>query len=204
MAFSDEYEKLGDKDREQFGAVVNALLCHTFIIRQTGGDGRYNEDYYFAHRNIELINEYLEVIGCKASDDTLYGVFYLSSFPDQARTHFDKLTTQMIYTLRLIYEEKRDELQSASVVITVGEFITKMLETELITKKPANKDIAASLRRIENASIISKDKGQYDNENTKIMILPSILMVLSDSKLKATLDKLKGADDAEEAEDEEA
>ena len=106
----------------------------------------------------------------------------------------------MIYTLRLVYEERRDALDSSFVAITTGELITKMLETDLIDKKPSNKDISQALRKIRETNVIAKGKGNFDDENTKIMILPSILILLSETKLKETFDKLRKDADKEEAE----
>lgn len=203
MAFSKEYEKMSDKDRECLGRVINSLLAHTFILKQdfSAENVRFNDDYYFASANIDLINEYLSVIGCRADNNTFYGIISLSLFPDSSRAHFDKFTTQMIYTLRLIYEERRDSLDSAFIAITTGELITKMIETDLIDKKPSNKDLVLALRKIRDANVIAKGKGSFDNENTKIMILPSILLILSETKLKETFEKLrKDTTDGEEAE----
>ena len=202
MSFSDEYEKLNDKDKECFGRVVSNLLGHTFILKQdfSAESLRFNDDYYFASANIELINEYLGIIGCRADNNAFYGIISLSQFPDSSRAHFDKFTTQMIYTLRLIYEERRDVLDSSFVAITTGELITKMLETDLIDKKPSNKDISQALRKIRETNVIAKGKGNFDDENTKIMILPSILILLSETKLKETFDKLRKDTDKEEAE----
>ena len=203
MGFSDEYEKLSDKDKEKFGRVINNLLAHTFILKQdfTAEGMKFNEDYYFAAANIDLVNSYLEVIGCRADNNTLYGVFCLSAFPDSARKHFSKLSTQMIYTLRLIYEERRDALDSAYVSITAGELVTKMMETELIDRKTSNKDITLALRNIKDANVIEKGKGSFDNESTRIMILPSILMLLSETKLRETFDKLRKDTADEETDD---
>lgn len=202
MAFSDEYEKMNDREKECFGRVINNLLGHTFILKQdfSAESIKFNDDYYFASANIDLINEYLNVIGCRADNNTFYGIISLSQFPDFARTHFDKFTTQMIYTLRLIYEERRDALNSSFVALTIGELITKMLETDLIDKKPSNKDIVLALRKIRDANVIAKGKGNLDAENTKIMILPSILLLLSETKLKETFDKLRKDTDKEGAE----
>lgn len=202
MAFSDEFDKLTDKDKDNFKRVVNTLLARTFILKQdfTTDGVKFNDDYYFASANIDLINEYLDVIGFRADNNTLYGILSLSRFPDSARAHFDKFTTQMIYTLRLIYEERRDALDSSFVATTVGQLITKMMETDLIDKKPSNKDISQALRKIKDANVIAKGKGPFDNENTRIMILPSILLLLSESKLKETFEKLRNDTDEEEIE----
>ncbi len=206
MAFSDEYEKLSDKDKERFGKAVNTLLTRTFILKQDlAEDGmKFSDEYYFASANIDLINSYLEVIGCRADNNTLYGVLSLASFPDSYRTHFDKLATQMIYTLRLIYEERRDALDTVFVSITAGELITKMIDINLFDRKPSNKDISQALRKIRNANIIEKGKGAFDSENTRIMILPSILMVLSETKLRETFERLRKESSSEEDADENA
>jgi hypothetical protein len=57
-----------------------------------------------------LFQEDLKYSGFQLERDSNYGVISLSSSYDANRQKFDRLTTLMVYVLRLIYEEEREIL----------------------------------------------------------------------------------------------
>ena len=121
----DNYEKLSLAERETFARVTNQLLAHSFLLSDEfdykEGISKVNRDYIFLERNYELFTEYLELAGFGLVRDSGYGVVSLTSGYDGSRVHFDKLTTIMLYALRLIYEEEREKLTlSKEVALTVG------------------------------------------------------------------------------------
>ena len=139
----DNYEKLSLAERETFARVTNQLLAHSFLLSDEfdykEGISKVNRDYIFLERNYELFTEYLELAGFGLVRDSGYGVVSLTSGYDGSRVHFDKLTTIMLYALRLIYEEEREKLTlSKEVALTVGELVHKLINLGAIGKKPAN------------------------------------------------------------------
>lgn len=177
----EQLENMTDMRKEHFRDVVNELLEHTYIFKYEYSDNetrKYSDDFYFAQENIDIINDYLDVIGYRITIDNNYGICYVSSFPPSARARFDKLSTSLILTLRHIYENERENISSSSVVISVGKLISQFMDIAEISKKPSNKEITASLRAIKNAHLIDKSKGNFDDDSTKIMILPSILIAV--------------------------
>lgn len=202
--FQEEYEKLSTNEKGEFKKIVSHLLAHTYLIRE-----EYNfdadvkaldQDFIFAERNIEMISEYLSYAGFSVEKDTEYGVIAVSSDNPDNRVSFNKLTTLMIYTLRLIYEEEREKLTLIKEVFTsVGDLINKMITLGAIPKKPSNAEMEKSLRALKKYNLIRKVDGPWSDAHTRMLILPSILFVVTNEQISnlSELVKTKEKDDEE-------
>lgn len=186
----EAYNKLNMTEKENFSRVVNQLLSHTFLmVDQYDPEeeiSRVNKDYLFIDRNFTLFREYLELAGFQLERDNQYGVIYLTSRYEGNRKRFNKLTTGMIYALRLIYEEEREKLHlSGEVIIRVGELIQKMVTLGFLPKKPANAELHKSLRSLAGFHLIYKLDGSWEEAETRILILPSILFIVSNEQISS-------------------
>lgn len=202
--FQEEYEKLSTNEKGEFKKIVSHLLAHTYLIRE-----EYNfdadvkvldQDFIFAERNIEMISEYLSYAGFRVEKDTEYGVIAVSSDNQDNRVSFNKLTTLMIYTLRLIYEEEREKLNLIKEVFTsVGDLINKMITLGAIPKKPSNAEMEKSLRALKKYNLIRKVDGPWSDAHTRMLILPSILFIVTNEQISnlSELVKTKEKDDEE-------
>ena len=202
--FQEEYEKLSTNEKGEFKKIVSHLLAHTYLIRE-----EYNfdadvkvldQDFIFAERNIEMISEYLSYAGFRVEKDTEYGVIAVSSDNPDNRVSFNKLTTLMIYTLRLIYEEEREKLTLIKEVFTsVGDLINKMITLGAIPKKPSNSEMEKSLRALKKYNLIRKVDGPWSDAHTRMLILPSILFIVTNEQISnlSELVKTKEKDDEE-------
>lgn len=202
--FQEEFEKLSTNEKGEFKKIVSHLLAHTYLIRE-----EYNFDadvkvldqvFIFAERNIEMISEYLSYAGFRVEKDTEYGVIAVSSDNQDNRVSFNKLTTLMIYTLRLIYEEEREKLNLIKEVFTsVGDLINKMITLGAIPKKPSNAEMEKSLRALKKYNLIRKVDGPWSDAHTRMLILPSILFIVTNEQISnlSELVKTKEKDDEE-------
>ena len=202
--FQEEYEKLSTNEKGEFKKIVSHLLAHTYLIRE-----EYNfdadvkvldQDFIFAERNIEMISEYLSYAGFRVEKDTEYGVIAVSSDNPDNRVSFNKLTTLMIYTLRLIYEEEREKLTLIKEVFTsVGDLINKMITLGAIPKKPSNAEMEKSLRALKKYNLIRKVDGPWSDAHIRMLILPSILFIVTNEQISnlSELVKTKEKDDEE-------
>lgn len=202
--FQEEYEKLSTNEKGEFKKIVSHLLAHTYLIRE-----EYNfdadvkvldQDFIFAERNIEMISEYLSYAGFRVEKDTEYGVIAVSSDNPDNRVSFNKLTTLMIYTLRVIYEEEREKLTLIKEVFTsVGDLINKMITLGAIPKKPSNAEMEKSLRALKKYNLIRKVDGPWSDAHTRMLILPSILFIVTNEQISnlSELVKTKEKDDEE-------
>lgn len=186
--FEEKYEKLSMAEQEAFKKIVNWLLAHTFLLQDNyvfdDSMKRTNPDYLFVERNFELFEDYLEYSGFRLERDTNYGVIFLSSTYEFNRVKLDKMTTLMIYVLRLIYEEEREKLSlSRNIFTSTGDLIHKMISLGVIKKKPANQVMRDSLRTLNRFRIVEKPEGSWEDADTKLLILPTILFIVTNERI---------------------
>ena len=201
----EKYRRLSLSEQEMFSRVVNRLLSSTFLLVDeydpAEGITRVSREYLFVERNFELFREYLSMSGFHLERDTAYGVIYLTSSYDGSRVHFDKLTTVMIYTLRMIYEEERAKLTlTKEVIITTADLVQKMIIAGAVNKKPANIQLHQALRKLARFRIIQKLDGVLEAPGTRFLILPTILFVVSNEQI-SNMEKLVEQKEAENEED---
>lgn len=186
--FETAFEKLTMTDQEKFKRIVNMLLAQTFLLQAdtTSEDTlrRSNPDYLFAERNFEMLTEYFSYAGFTLEKDNNYGVIALHSTYDFNRKKLDKFTTQTLFTLRLIYDEEREKLSlSKEIFTTTGDITHKMMTLGVLSKKPANLQLHDALRTLAAFNLISKNGGAWEEAETTIRILPSILFVISNEQI---------------------
>ena len=186
--FEEKFEKLNMTEQDSFKKIVNWMLAHTFLVQKNyvfdDSMKKTNPDYLFVERNFELFEEYLEYSGFRLERDSNYGVIFLSSSYEFNRVRLDKITTLMIYVLRVIYEEEREKLSlSKDIFTSTGNLIHKMLSLGVIKKKPANSMIKDSLRMLNRFRIIEKLEGSWEDAETKLLILPTILFIVTNERI---------------------
>lgn len=186
--FEEKYEKLSMAEQEAFKRIVNWMLAHTFLLQDNyvfdDSMKRTNPDYLFVERNFELFEDYLEYSGFRLERDTNYGVIFLSSTYEFNRVKLDKMTTLMIYVLRLIYEEEREKLSlSRNIFTSTGDLVHKMISLGVIKKKPANQVMRDSLRTLNQFRIVEKPEGSWEDADTKLLILPTILFIVTNERI---------------------
>ena len=207
--FEQEFEKLNMTDQETFRRMVNWLLAHTYLLQ---GDyafednmRRTNPDYLFVERNFELFQSYLEYAGFRLERDTNYGVISLASSYEFNRIKLDKLTTLMLYVLRLIYEEEREKLSlSRDIFTTTGDLVHKMISLGMIKRKPANLSLRDSLRTLNRFRIVEKVDGPWENADTRLLILPAILFVVTNERISNMYQLIDEEGEHEETEEDAA
>ena len=203
--FESEFEKLNMTEQEAFRRIVNWLLAHTYLLQGNyafeDNMKRTNPDYLFVERNFELFQNYLEYAGFRLERDSNYGVIFLSSSYEFNRIKLDKATTLMLYVLRLIYEEAREKLSlSRDIFTTTGDLVHKMISLGVIRRKPANLTLRDSLRTLNRFRIVEKVDGPWENADTRLLILPTILFIVTNERISNMYQLI---DDEEEGEHEE-
>ena len=203
--FEEAFEKLNLTEQEAFRRIVNWLLAHTYLLQGTyafeDNMNRTNPDYLFVERNFELFQDYLEYAGFHLERDSNYGVIFLSSSYEFNRVKLDKATTLMLYVLRLIYEEEREKLSlSRDIFTTTGDLVHKMLSLGVIKRKPANLTLRDSLRTLNRFRIVEKVDGPWENADTRLLILPAILFIVTNERISNMYQLI---DEEETAENEE-
>lgn len=186
--WQQDYERLNNAEKELFKKLVNLTLAKSFIIRDYFDEKesrmRIHGDYKFMERHWELFTGYLSFGGWTLHKDNTYGVIHLLSQYEYNRFQFNKFTTLILLTLRLIFEEKREEVSLRNeVVIQNHELVQKMTVLGIVDKKPAFKDLTEALKTLAGFNILGKLSGKWDSPDTTLMILPSILFILPNERI---------------------
>ena len=204
---NEEWEQLTDRDQEQFARIVNLLYDKTFLVRDevdTKTQGIViNREFRFLERHYSLFTEYLRKAGWEVQLDGQRGVAALYNRYGYNRRRLDKHTTDMLYTLRLIYEEQLEKLTlRREVSTTVGEMVEKMFHLGLLDKKPADKLLREGLGALKSYNIIAKLDGGWTNPQTRLVIYPAILFLVTNEKISELYTMLAAGVQGEEEDDE--
>jgi len=216
MEWIKGYEAFNQGEKQNFKRIVNKILGSTFLLREVYDNqdihGRTHFDYRFVDRHFEVFSGYLELGGWTLWRDSSYGVIHLVSSHEYNKVQFNKFTTLVLLSLRLIFEERREEISLRNeVVIETYEVVEKMMNLHLIEKRPALKELSETLRTLAHYQLIARmEKGKWEAPDTKMMILPSILFIIPNEGISRLKDLLEDEEsdmdeisDGEERPDEE-
>ena len=206
--FSEQFAQLSGSDQTRFAEIVNKILLKGFVVRDIFDSRekiiRVNPDFRFIERQFDLINDYLKFSGWVLNKDLILGVFYLvNTFADN-RIRIDRETSLVLFTLRLIYEDEKEEGGSSStqsIYMTTPSLIKMMVDHGITMpgKRLTGRLIGKSLRFLNNHNIISKVSGSYDEGNVSFYILPSIKYAIDNEKIVAMSNALDQLNSQEES-----
>lgn len=205
--WQEEYLKLNDSEREEFSKVVNLLLFKTFILRYKfdakGKSIIRNPHYSFIERNASIIKEYLKLSGFGFVKDSHEGVVQLVNKYNSNHERLDKLTTIVLYALRLVYSEEREKVSlRIEAMTTVSNIVDKLKSLGLFDKKPNDKVWEEAFKTFKHFNIVDKLDGSWNSPDTQLIIYPSILFVATDEKVNEIYDYVKSNNFAGEESDE--
>lgn len=191
--FNEDFVKMPPSEQNQFASVVNVLLLKGFVVRDIFDSKekimRINDTYRYIERHFDLIQDYLKFSGWNLEKDAILGVFALTNFYTENRIRLDRETSLILFALRLIYENEKNESNSANqaIYITTPGLIKTMMDDGIVMpgKRLYGRGIAKSLRFLSNHNIIAKVSGSYDEGNVSFYILPSIVYALDNDKIVA-------------------
>ena len=207
--FIEKYNELTNTEKDNFKRIVSLILSKTFIVNRIYDKNKstftYNSDYRFISRNIELFSEYLNLGGFRLLKDSNYEVIYIENEFGYNKKRLDKNTTIFLYGLRLKFDEDRENLKlNTDTIVTVADIIKTLIDVGAYTKKPSDVEIRNALSNLISFNIIQKIDGILEKPDTKILILPSILFVVTNEKITALSQSINALetenieDDAEE------
>jgi hypothetical protein len=203
--WTEAFTRLTNSEKEEFRRLLSSLLAHTFLIRDIYDTKEnlmiVNPEYRFVERNFELFLEYLGFGGWTLQKDSNYGVISLANDYEYNRVRFDRNTTLILYTLRLIFEEEREKVTLRNEILTtVANTVHKMIALGLIKKKPSDKDLTEAFRQLDNYRVIQKIAGSWEDAESKLLILPSILFIVTNERIGKLAEMYETKDDLTDSE----
>ena len=205
----DDYDSLGVSDKGMFAKVVNSLLFHTFVnlyvFDRDSDKKRTNPEYLFADRNFQLFEEYFDMAGIRLRRDENYGIIFIQQGDEGVKEKFDKLTTQFLYMLRIMYDEERDKLSLSSYVpVNLADVVQRMISLSVFMRKPSNEVLRQIFSRLMRFRIVVKISGTIEKGDARYLIIPTILFIVPNEKVSAITRMIDESGNEEEESDEEA
>lgn len=197
--FSEEFAKLSRADKDEFARVINYLLRKSFVVRDEYDRRekiiKISPTYRFIERYFDLINKYLDYSGWVVEKDFMLGVFSLHNTYQHNRLRFDRETSLILFTLRLIYETEKSEGGHASnaVYLSTPLVLKVMYERGILIpgKRLNGRLIGRSLKELEQHNIINRVSGSWDEGNVNFYLLPSITFAVDNDKIVAISEALE-------------
>ena len=211
--FIDNYNSLNNAEQENFKRILSMLLAKTFVVNRIYDKNqktfKSNADYRFIERNIEIFKGYLEIAGYRLLKDSNYEVIYIENEYGYNKKKLNKTTTIFLYALRLKFDEDKEKVKlNTDTIVTVADIIKTLIDVGAYIKKPSDIEIKSALSNLIHFNIIQKVEGVLEKPETKIIILPSILFVITNEKITSLSNSIKQYEDVkdeieEDLEDEE-
>lgn len=111
----DRFEKMTQREKDEFSKICNKLMSATYMLRD-GTDKLVSREYRFIENEFELFSDYLSLGGWKIYKDAQYGIIYVRNVEGYNKLALNKLTTVMLITMRIIYEDMRVQASNTNDV----------------------------------------------------------------------------------------
>lgn len=199
----DRFDQMTQREKDEFSRITNKLMSSTYILRD-GADKLISREYRFIENEFEFFSDYLELCGWKIYKDAQYGVIYVRNVEGYNKLMLNKLTTVMLITMRIIYEDLRVQASNTNdVCVTVGELFGRIVnEFSIYPKIPPQKERKDAFRILEDHNVIRHLDESYDDMECRFVVLPSILVAVPNEKCKTICEILKTEEERNEEADE--
>ncbi len=196
-----DWSLLSLEEREQFSRIVNGLLAKTFLLRERMAQKDksliVDKDFRFVERYYQLCKDFLNIAGWELEVDSDYGVAFVVNRYGYNRFRLDKVSTYFLYALRLIYEEERDKLTiGREVITTVANVVQKLHVLGLLDRKITENLLAETFGLFKEFNIIEKLDHNWLDPESRVLIYPSILFVVSSERIDYVYQQLCKKDQA--------
>lgn len=198
----NEINSMSDNDKEIFTKCIQELLSRTFVIEKIYHKEKSiirNYMYSFIEEHESIFSEYLRFSGFELNCDMNNGVYYISNNIGQNNVTFSKITTIFLLTIRLIYEEKQEN-------VTIGNFITFTME-DLLNKIDilhlhngliSDSKMREGMRELCKYKFVEKISGNYIDADSIYVIYPSIIHCIDGNIVRTILEEFKNIEEDEE------
>lgn len=202
LEFYNQFLKLTESEREKFSKYANKLLEKSFLIRQRDAD---REGYYFVLLKLTLFQTYFQLMDFTVTNHEADQIISLATDADRNRLWLKRTDTIILLILRQLYQQKaREATLSNQIMVSVLEINDAVDNTRLIKGKLLKTELQNTMRLLRNYSIIDYISADLFNDDTKILLYPSLLHIVNINdmnRLEEHLKKFKRGGDDDENDD---
>lgn len=195
-------ERLNDEERADLTDVIQTLFRQTYILERKYEKkyGRYqaSSQYRVCERHLDFLMAYFQIAGLQLVENRQFGIMALKSNQPQG-DKLTKLTTLFVLLLKLIYDEKMNTVSnSIHVFATLDEIYAKiqlfrLWDNRALPITEIRKAVAA-LKRYQVIEVL--DVADELEADTRILIYPTINVVVSGMDLAEVLEQYKTVEES--------
>ncbi|MGN1181718.1 MAG: DUF4194 domain-containing protein [Faecalibacillus sp.] len=203
-SFYNKFVRLSDQKKEEFSRLCNKLLSYNYICAARKRD---EEDYYKIVGEFELYVSYFSLMDYIVENHHVDKVVHLYNQQNYNRYYFKKNESVVLLILRKFYYQKMQEVSLLDHITITIEELHDALHTTGIFEKRINKTELQEIFRIYKRYNIIDVIGSSNDDQTVIIIYPTILYVLPMEQIEQINKRLedykrRGVDNEEISENE--
>lgn len=186
--FNNLYRSLSEEEKRMFADVTMKLLKVNFILKTIN-----SEIYMFIYNNEDILKHFFSFMNFQFILRKDKELAYIKVLDDKSISRINKNETICLLTLRLLYQDKLNEVSlSDDVEITVKELQDKLFSVGFngVTEKVKKTIFVEMLRTFKQHNIIYY-KDDLSLDNTRIIIYPSIEVVMDFKEIDEIIKKLE-------------
>ena len=196
--FNNLYCALSEEERRMFSDVTMKLMKVNFILKATNSD-----IYMFIYNNKDVLDHFFNFMNFDFILRPDKELAYIKSLDDKSISRINKNETICLLTLRLLYQEKLNEVSlSDDIEVTVKELQDKLFSVGFtgINEKVKKTVFVEMLRTFKQHNIIYY-RDDLSLDNTRIIIYPSIEVVMDFKEIDEIIKKIESFEGGEDFND---
>ncbi len=201
----DYITQLPDEERQQLTEIIRVLLRQTFLLERKydkkTGRLLFNRDFRICNKHLAFLQEYFSIAGIELKENSQTGVLYLAG-EDVMAERLPKLATIYLLILKLIYDEQMSQAStSVNIFTTLGDLNARVGSFQLLKERPSPTEIKRTLTLLKRYQLIEvMDPMEELETESRLMIYPSINMVLFGDKVRELIQSFEEDTDGNEDE----
>lgn len=197
------YDNLLPEEQEEVSAAIQLLYSQTFVLekkydRRTGRM-QFNKDFRICSRHLAFIRKYFSISGISVMENSRTGIIYLQG-ETVIGDKLPRLTTLYVLVLKLIYDEQMAAAStSVHVFTTLADIHERLGSFGLLNRQPSPTEIRRAVSLLKKYQILEPLDVLEELEGASRMIIyPSIHMLLMGDDARALIDTFREADEPEQ------
>jgi len=189
MNFVELYERLNTTEKNEFARIANKLLSITLLTKAKEDN---KKDYYFILSHKQLFSEYFSYINWEVEINEDYGVIHLNNLSNINRLNLNLNESILLLLLRQIYQEKLKEISMAqNVLINIEELKVRYDSLKIRNRQLDKTTLRNVIRLFKRFNIVEPLDSDYALGDTRLIIYPTILMVIKVDDIMKISEKLE-------------
>lgn len=197
------FDLLPEEEQQQLTEVIGTLLKQTFVLERKyekrTGRFAFNREYRVLSKHLEFLKEYFKIAGIEVVENIPGGVIYVRG-EGITPERLSKLATIYLLILKLIYDEQMASAStSINIYTTLGDINERVGSFNLLKERPSLTEIKRTLTLLKKYQLVEVlDPLEELESETRIIIYPSINMVLLGEEVRQLLESFQEESGGEE------